>query len=64
MLDYKLPYHVIEEDEEDTYIPKLSFKTYEEAKEFIMFCPNPNLIIVKTSELKRYFLSIKNEHDY
>ena len=45
MLNYKLPYHVIQEKDEDTYLPKLSFKTLEEAKEFIKFAPNPNLII-------------------
>jgi SepF-like predicted cell division protein (DUF552 family) len=61
MLDYKLPYHVIQEDEdEDIYLPKLSFSTLEDAKEFINFAPHPNLIVVKTKELKNYYLEINN----
>jgi hypothetical protein len=60
MLDYKLPYHVIQEDEdEDIYLPKLSFPTLEDAKEFINFAPHPNLIIVKTRELKNYYLGFE-----
>ena len=59
MLDYNLPYHVIEEEEDDVFLPKLSFKTYGEAKEFVQFCPKHNLIIVKTRELKNYFLELE-----
>jgi hypothetical protein len=60
MLDYKLPYHVIQEDEdEDYYLPKLSFSALEDAKEFINFAPHPNLIIVKTRELKNYYLGFE-----
>jgi hypothetical protein len=56
VLDYNLPYHVIEEIEEDTFVPKLSFKTIDDAREFVKFCPKPNLIIVRTKELKHFFL--------
>ena len=64
LLDYKLPYHVIQEEDDDTFRPKLSFKSYEDAREFIKFAPNPNLIIVKTRELKDYYLGLeyKKEH--
>ena len=61
MLDYNLPYHVIEEEEDYTFIPKLSFKSFGEAKEFVQFCPKPNLVIVKTKELKNYYLGTKNK---
>lgn len=56
MLDYKLPYHILQEQDDDTYLPKISFRNYEEAKEFVAFAPNPNLIVVTTNELKNYFL--------
>ena len=56
MLDYKLPYHVLQEEDDDTYLPKISFKSYEEAKEFMAFASNKNLIVVTTSEVKNYFL--------
>ena len=59
MLDYNLPYHIIQESEEDIYLPKVSFRTIAEAKEFIQFAPNPNLIIVKTRELKNYYLGLE-----
>ena len=59
MLDYKLPYHVIQEDDEDIYRPKLSFKNYEDAVEFIKFAHVPNLIIVTTNELKNYYLGME-----
>ena len=61
MLDYKLPYHVLQEEEDDTYRPKLSFNTLEDAKEFIKFAPTPNLIIVATKELKNYYLKVVNK---
>lgn len=47
------------EEDEDTYLPKLSFKSYDDAKEFIKFAPTPNLIIVKTQELKNYYLGLE-----
>ena len=56
MLDYKLTYHVLQEDDDETYLPKISFKSLEEAREFIKFAPNPNLIVVTTKDLKNYFL--------
>lgn len=56
MLDYKLPYHVLQEEDDETYIPKISFKNYEEAKEFVAFASSPNLIVVQTKKLKNYFL--------
>ncbi len=59
MLDYNMPYHVLEEEEDYTFIPKLSFKSFGEAKDFVRFCPKPNLIIVKTRELKNYFLELE-----
>ena len=59
MLDYNLPYHVIEEEEDEYFLPKLSFKTYEDAKEFVQICPKSNLIIVKTRELKNYLFRIR-----
>ena len=64
MLDYNLPYHVIQEEDEDIYRPKLSFKTHEDAVEFIKFAHSPNLIVVKTQELKNFYLGLeykKNE---
>lgn len=60
MLDYKLPYHVLQEDEEEIYLAKISFKNFEEATEFVKFARNPNLIIVSTKELKNYYLVNKN----
>ncbi len=62
MLDYKLPYHVLQEDEEEIYFAKISFKNYEEASEFIKFAHNPNLIIASTKELKNYFLVPESKH--
>lgn len=62
MLDYNLPYHILQEEEDETFIPKISFKNYEEAKEFIAFAANSNLILVTTKELKNYFLSY-NENE-
>ncbi len=63
MLDYKLPYHVLQEEEDETYLPKISFKSYEEAKEFVTFASNKDLIVVTTNELKNYFLNYqKNEN--
>ncbi len=59
MLDYTLPYHVIQEEDEDTYLPKLSFKTYEDALEFIKFAHSANLIVVKTQELKNFYLGME-----
>lgn len=59
MLDYKYPYHIIQEEDDETYLPKLSFKTFEEAKDFIQFASNSNLIIVKTRDLKNYFLDLE-----
>lgn len=59
VLDYNLQYHVIQEEEDDSYIPKLSFTTFEEAKEFVQFAPNPNLIIATTKELKNYYLGLE-----
>ena len=49
----------IQESEEDIYLPKVSFRTISEAKEFIQFAPSPNLIIVKTRELKNYYLGLE-----
>lgn len=60
MLDYKLPYHVLQEEDEEIYLAKLSFKNYEEANEFVKFAHNPNLTIVSTKELKKYFLVTEN----
>lgn len=59
MLDYKLPYHVIQEEDEDIYRPKLSFNNYEDAVEFIKFAHVPDLIIVTTNELKNYYLGLE-----
>ena len=65
VLDYNLPYHVIQEEEDDTYRPKLSFRTFEDAKEFVQFAPNPNLIVVKTQELKNYYLGLEyKRHEF
>jgi SepF-like predicted cell division protein (DUF552 family) len=50
---------VLQEEEDETYLPKISFESYEEAKEFITFASNKNLIIVTTSEVKNYFLGYK-----
>lgn len=50
MIDYELPYHILEEDDEGNYLPRLSFRSYEEAFEFTKFVPG-NLIIVSKSEL-------------
>ena len=61
MLDYNLPYHIIKETEDEIYHPEVSFKKLEDAKEFVKFAPIPNLIIVKTEELKDYFLGIGNK---
>jgi hypothetical protein len=61
VLDYKLPYHVIQEDEEETFRPKLSFKTLVDAKEFVRFASSPNLIIVKTNELKDYYIRVESK---
>ena len=61
MLDYELPYHVIQEEDEETFLPKLSFKTLEEAKEFVAFAHCPSLIIVKTKELNNYYLGLENK---
>ena len=59
MLDYKLPYHVLQEADEEVFIPKISFQQFEDAKEFVKFAPNPNLIIVSTKELKNYFIGLQ-----
>ena len=59
VLDYNLPYHVIQEEEEDTYRPKLSFKNYEDAIEFIKFAHTPDLIVVKTQDLKKFYLGLE-----
>jgi len=64
MLDYKKTYHVIEEEDEDIFLPKLSFKTIEEAREFVKFCPNPNLLIVKTKDLRNYFLETETSKQF
>ena len=61
VLDYKLPYHVIQEDDEEVYLPKLSFKTLEEAEEFIRFASHSNLLIVKTKDLRFYYLGTENK---
>ena len=61
MLDYKLPYHVLQEEEDDTFRPKLSFETLSDAKEFVKFAPSPKLIIVETKELKNYYLKVENK---
>lgn len=57
VLDYNLPYHVLQEEEDYIYQSKLSFNSLEDAKEFIKFAPNPNLLIVQTEDLKNYFLA-------
>ncbi|MCB9249716.1 MAG: hypothetical protein H6613_14785 [Ignavibacteriales bacterium] len=62
MLDYNLPYHIIKETEDEIYLPKVSFKTLEDAKEFVKFAPIPNLIIVKTEELKNFYLGNENNN--
>jgi len=61
VLDYKLPYHVIQEEDDDTFRPKLSFSTLEDAEEFVRFAPIPKLIIVKTNELKHYYLGLERK---
>ena len=53
MLNYSMPYHIIEEDDGD-YCPKLSFETLEEALEFIKFAPGSNLHIVTSEELEDF----------
>lgn len=60
MLNYKLPYHVIQETEDEVYVPKLSFKSKEDAAEFIKFAPLPNLIIIKTEDVKKYYITAEN----
>jgi len=65
VLDYNLPYHIIQEWDDETYHPKLSFKSLSEAKEFIKFAPTPKLIIVKTKELKNYYLGLEyKKHEF
>jgi hypothetical protein len=59
VLDYNLPYHIIEEEDDDAFLQKVSFRTYAEAKEFIQFAPNSNLIIVKTKDLKNYYIGLE-----
>lgn len=61
MLDYKLPYHVIQEAEDDAYVPKLSFASFEEAEEFVKFASIPNLIIIETKEVRDYYLKAENK---
>ena len=62
MLDYNLPYHIIKETEDEIYHPEVSFKKLEDAKEFVKFAPIPNLIIVKTEELKNFYLGNENNN--
>ena len=51
MLDYSMPYHLVEEDDGD-YLPKLSFETLEEALEFVKFAPGAKLQVVSSEELE------------
>lgn len=60
MLNYKLPYHVIQETEDEVYIPKLSFSSKEDALEFIKFAPLPNLVVIKTEDLRKYYITSGN----
>lgn len=53
MLDYTMPYHIIEEDEGD-YVPKLSFESLEEALEFMKFAPGANLQVISSDELEDF----------
>jgi len=65
MLDYKMPYHVIKEEDSDVFTPKLSFKSYEDAVEFVKFAHSPNLLIVRTKELKDYYLGLEyKNHEF
>jgi len=59
VLDYKLPYHVIQEEDGDTFRPKLSFKSYDDALEFVKFAHVPDLIVVKTEDLKNFYLGLE-----
>ena len=62
MLDYNLPYHSIKEIEDEIYHPEVSFKKLEDAKEFVKFASNAKLIIVKTEELKNFYLGNENNN--
>lgn len=63
MLDYNLPFHILKIDENDCCHPQLSFAKFSEAKEFIKFTQQKNLVVVKTKELKNYIndLEYKNK---
>ena len=50
---------MIQEEDEDTFRPKLSFKSYDDAVEFVKFAHSSNLIIVKTQDLKNFYLGLE-----
>ncbi|MFC2084771.1 hypothetical protein ACFLS9_06920 [Bacteroidota bacterium] len=52
MIDYSLPYHLIEEVDGD-YKFRLSFQSYEDALDFIKFAPG-SFLVVASDELEEY----------
>lgn len=53
MINYNMPYHIIEE-EEGEFKPRLSFQSFDEAVEFIKFAPC-KYIIVTSEELEKFY---------